>query len=145
MISSEKILAAAKNSASMSSAERNSSALVDEMVHVAKEMEPEGFKLPLLIGGATTSKAHTAVKIAQHYSNATVHVLDASRGRRRQRAAQSVQKDEFVANNNLSTNAPASPTSVNADQALLSLRKAASAPSSPTGNSGYSEARFHWT
>ncbi len=52
---------------------------LDEMVHVAKEMERTGLKLPLLIGGATTSKAHTAVKIAQHYSEPVVHVLDASR------------------------------------------------------------------
>jgi 5-methyltetrahydrofolate--homocysteine methyltransferase len=41
---------------------------LDEMVHVAREMERQGFKLPLLIGGATTSRAHTAVKIAPHYS-----------------------------------------------------------------------------
>jgi 5-methyltetrahydrofolate--homocysteine methyltransferase len=52
---------------------------LDEMVHVAQEMEREGFTLPLLIGGATTSRAHTAVKIAQHYRSSTVHVLDASR------------------------------------------------------------------
>ncbi|MEP6699487.1 MAG: methionine synthase, partial [Verrucomicrobiota bacterium] len=52
---------------------------LDEMVHVAQEMEREGFALPLLIGGATTSRAHTAVKIAQHYRASTVHVLDASR------------------------------------------------------------------
>ena len=52
---------------------------LDEMVHVAQEMEREGFKLPLLIGGATTSRAHTAVKIAPHYRSSTVHVLDASR------------------------------------------------------------------
>jgi 5-methyltetrahydrofolate--homocysteine methyltransferase len=52
---------------------------LDEMVHVAQEMERTGFKVPLLIGGATTSKAHTAVKIAQHYSEPVVHVLDASR------------------------------------------------------------------
>jgi len=52
---------------------------LDEMVGVAKEMERQGFKVPLLIGGATTSKAHTAVKIAEHYSGAVVHVLDASR------------------------------------------------------------------
>ena len=52
---------------------------LDEMVHVAQEMEREGFSLPLLIGGATTSRAHTAVKIAQHYHASTVHVLDASR------------------------------------------------------------------
>jgi 5-methyltetrahydrofolate--homocysteine methyltransferase len=52
---------------------------LDEMVHVAGEMEREGFTLPLLIGGATTSRAHTAVKIAPHYGSSTVHVLDASR------------------------------------------------------------------
>ena len=52
---------------------------LDEMVHVAQEMEREGFRLPLLIGGATTSRAHTAVKIAPHYSASIVHVLDASR------------------------------------------------------------------
>jgi len=52
---------------------------LDEMVHVAKEMERQGFKLPLLIGGATTTRTHTAVKIAPHYSEPVVHVLDASR------------------------------------------------------------------
>jgi 5-methyltetrahydrofolate--homocysteine methyltransferase len=52
---------------------------LDEMVHVAQEMEREGFRLPLLIGGATTSRAHTAVKIAPHYQASIVHVLDASR------------------------------------------------------------------
>jgi 5-methyltetrahydrofolate--homocysteine methyltransferase len=52
---------------------------LDEMIHVAKEMTREGFALPLLIGGATTSKAHTAVKIAPAYVNPTIHVLDASR------------------------------------------------------------------
>ncbi|HKQ37184.1 MAG TPA: methionine synthase, partial [Verrucomicrobiae bacterium] len=52
---------------------------LDEMVHVAREMKREGFELPLLIGGATTSKAHTAVKIAPNYDNGVVHVLDASR------------------------------------------------------------------
>jgi 5-methyltetrahydrofolate--homocysteine methyltransferase len=52
---------------------------LDEMVHVAQEMQREGFRLPLLIGGATTSRAHTAVKIAPHYQASTVHVLDASR------------------------------------------------------------------
>src|SRR6266852_2574307 len=52
---------------------------LDEMAHVAQEMERENFELPLLIGGATTSRAHTAVKIAPHYRASTVHVLDASR------------------------------------------------------------------
>ena len=52
---------------------------LDEMAHVAREMERQGFKLPLLIGGATTSRAHTAVKIAPNYSQPVVHVADASR------------------------------------------------------------------
>ncbi len=52
---------------------------LDEMVHVARQMTREGFQIPLLIGGATTSKAHTAVKIAPAYEPAVVHVLDASR------------------------------------------------------------------
>ena len=52
---------------------------LDEMVHVAREMERKGLTLPLLIGGATTSKAHTAVKIAPNFSQPVVHVLDASR------------------------------------------------------------------
>ena len=52
---------------------------LDEMVHVAKEMERQGFTLPLLVGGATTSRAHTAIKIAPYYSQPVVHVLDASR------------------------------------------------------------------
>ncbi|MDE3084800.1 MAG: B12-binding domain-containing protein, partial [Verrucomicrobiota bacterium] len=52
---------------------------LDEMVHVAKEMTREGFTVPLLIGGATTSLAHTAVKIAPEYAPGVVHVLDASR------------------------------------------------------------------
>jgi len=52
---------------------------LDEMAHVAHEMERLGYSIPLLIGGATTSKAHTAVKIAPHYSGPTIHVLDASR------------------------------------------------------------------
>jgi 5-methyltetrahydrofolate--homocysteine methyltransferase len=52
---------------------------LDEMCHVAREMEREGFEVPLLIGGATTSRVHTAVKIAPNYSGTTVYVKDASR------------------------------------------------------------------
>ena len=53
---------------------------LEEMAHVAGELEREGFTLPLLIGGATTSRAHTAVKIAPRYSSPVIHVADASRG-----------------------------------------------------------------
>ena len=53
---------------------------LDEMIDVAKEMQRNDFKVPLMIGGATTSKIHTAVKINEHYNNNTVvHVLDASK------------------------------------------------------------------
>ena len=52
---------------------------LDEMVHVAREMERQQFKVPLLIGGATTSRAHTAIKIAPHYSQPVIHIVDASR------------------------------------------------------------------
>nr|WP_052503482.1 methionine synthase [Lacinutrix sp. Hel_I_90] len=52
---------------------------LDEMVYVSKEMEKQNFNIPLIIGGATTSKAHTSVKIAPHYNNTVVHIHDASR------------------------------------------------------------------
>jgi 5-methyltetrahydrofolate--homocysteine methyltransferase len=52
---------------------------LDEMVHVAKEMQRQNFKIPLMIGGATTSRAHTAVKIEPHYNFPTIYVTDASR------------------------------------------------------------------
>jgi 5-methyltetrahydrofolate--homocysteine methyltransferase len=52
---------------------------LDEMVHLAREMERQGFTIPLLIGGATTSRAHTAIKIAPHYGGPVIHILDASR------------------------------------------------------------------
>ncbi|MEI9699143.1 methionine synthase [Moellerella wisconsensis] len=71
---------------------------LDEMVHVAKEMERQGFSLPLLIGGATTSKAHTAVKIEPNYSGPTTYVQNASRTVGVVAALLSdAQKDEFVA------------------------------------------------
>jgi 5-methyltetrahydrofolate--homocysteine methyltransferase len=80
MVSCEKILDRAKaEKADMIGLSGLITPSLDEMVHVAKEMERQGFTLPLLIGGATTSRAHTAVKIAPHYSQPVVHVLDASR------------------------------------------------------------------
>jgi 5-methyltetrahydrofolate--homocysteine methyltransferase len=80
MVSCEKILERAKaEKADMIGLSGLITPSLDEMVHVAKEMERQGFKLPLLIGGATTSRRHTAVKIAPHYSQPVVHVLDASR------------------------------------------------------------------
>jgi 5-methyltetrahydrofolate--homocysteine methyltransferase len=69
---------------------------LDEMVHVAREMERRNFTLPMLIGGATTSKLHTAVKIAPRYSNATVHVLDASRAVGVVSTLLSDRRDDFV-------------------------------------------------
>jgi 5-methyltetrahydrofolate--homocysteine methyltransferase len=80
MVPCEKILAAARESrADIIGLSGLITPSLDEMVHVAREMEREGLKLPLLIGGATTSKAHTAVKIAPNYHEPVVHVLDASR------------------------------------------------------------------
>ncbi len=80
MVPCEKILAAAReNNADIIGLSGLITPSLDEMVHVAKEMTREGFDVPLLIGGATTSKAHTAVKIAPSYQSGVVHVLDASR------------------------------------------------------------------
>jgi len=80
MVSCDKILAKAKEiGADVIGLSGLITPSLDEMVHVAKEMERLDFKVPLLIGGATTSAAHTAIKIAQHYSGPVVHVLDASR------------------------------------------------------------------
>jgi len=80
MVSSEKILERAKaENVDLIGLSGLITPSLDEMVHVAREMERQGFKQPLLIGGATTSRAHTAIKIAPNYSQPVVHVLDASR------------------------------------------------------------------
>ena len=80
MVSCEKILERAKvEKADLIGLSGLITPSLDEMAHVAREMERQGFQLPLLIGGATTSRAHTAVKIAPLYSQPVVHVLDASR------------------------------------------------------------------
>ena len=80
MVSSEKILdTAIAEKADIIGLSGLITPSLDEMVHVAREMERRNFSTPLLIGGATTSKLHTAVRIAPRYSQVTVHVLDASR------------------------------------------------------------------
>jgi len=80
MVACDKILAAAvKEGADIVGLSGLITPSLDEMAYVAKEMEKAGMKLPLLIGGATTSAAHTALKLAEHYSGPLVHVLDASR------------------------------------------------------------------
>ena len=80
MVPADKILKAAREEgADMIGLSGLITPSLDEMVHVAKEMQRMGLKLPLLIGGATTSRLHTAVKIAPQYEGAIVHVLDASR------------------------------------------------------------------
>jgi len=80
MVSAERILAAAKESgADMIGLSGLITPSLEEMVHVAREMERQQFEVPLLIGGATTSRTHTAVKIAPAYHGPVVHVLDASR------------------------------------------------------------------
>jgi 5-methyltetrahydrofolate--homocysteine methyltransferase len=73
---------------------------LDEMVYVAKEMQKQGYSIPILIGGATTSAAHTAIKIAPHYSGPIVHVLDASLSVPVTTSLLSAdQKDQFIATN----------------------------------------------
>ena len=81
MVPADKILAMARDEkADMIGLSGLITPSLEEMQHVAREMQRQGFKLPLLIGGATTSRVHTAVKIAPHYSNGPViHVTDASR------------------------------------------------------------------
>jgi len=80
MVSCDKILAKAKEiGADIIGLSGLITPSLDEMVHVAKEMKREGFTIPLLIGGATTSPAHSAVKVAPEYPHGVVHVLDASR------------------------------------------------------------------
>ncbi len=80
MVPSDKILATAREkSVDIIGLSGLITPSLDEMVHMAREMTREGMELPLLIGGATTSKVHTAVKIAPSYSPPVVHVLDASR------------------------------------------------------------------
>ena len=80
MVPCEKILQTAKeNSADLIGLSGLITPSLDEMVHVASEMQRQGFDLPLLIGGATTSRSHTAVKIAPQYRHPVVHVKDASR------------------------------------------------------------------
>ncbi|WP_445621705.1 methionine synthase [Kushneria sp. Sum13] len=80
MVPAEKIFAAAReHNAQIIGLSGLITPSLDEMVHVAKEMERQGFDIPLLIGGATTSKAHTAVKIEPAYSHPVVYVTDASR------------------------------------------------------------------
>ena len=80
MVSSEKILKRARDeNADLIGLSGLITPSLDEMVHVAREMERQNFRIPLLVGGATTSRAHTAIKIAPHYTQPVVHVLDASR------------------------------------------------------------------
>ncbi len=80
MVPSDKILSAAKEKgADIIGLSGLITPSLDEMVHVASEMERLGLELPLLIGGATTSRIHTAVKVAPEYSGPAIHVLDASR------------------------------------------------------------------
>lgn len=80
MVPAEKLLAKAKEiNAAMVGVSGLITPSLDEMVHVAKEMQRNHFDIPLLIGGATTSRLHTAVRIAPEYDNGVIHVLDASR------------------------------------------------------------------
>ena len=80
MVSAEKILQAARDeNVDIIGLSGLITPSLDEMVHVAKEMERQGFEIPVMIGGATTSRAHTAVKIEQNYHGTSIYVADASR------------------------------------------------------------------
>ena len=98
MVPAEKILATAKeHQADIIGLSGLITPSLEEMVNVAREMERQQMSLPLLIGGATTSRVHTAVKIEQHYTHAqTVHVLDASRSVTVVERLLGKNKDEFV-------------------------------------------------
>ena len=101
MVSAQKILDTARaENADMIGVSGLITPSLEEMGHVAKEMQRQGFTIPLLIGGATTSRAHTALKIDPHYKSATIWVKDASRA---VNVAQSLvspgQRDAFVAAN----------------------------------------------
>ena len=98
---------------------------LDEMAHVAKEMQRLNLQKPLLIGGATTSKAHTAIKIAPHYRHPTVHVLDASKAAATVGALLNpAQKDAFIAQNTSQQNAIRKRHAQKQTKPLLSLEAA---------------------
>lgn len=100
MVSSETILEeAAKQGVDMIGLSGLITPSLDEMAHVAREMQRTGMTMPLLIGGATTSAKHTAVKIAPGYKGPVVHVLDASRSVNVVERLLSDERDEFIASN----------------------------------------------
>ena len=99
MVPSDKILSEARNiGASMIGLSGLITPSLDEMVHVAKEMKRQGMDIPLLIGGATTSRMHTAVKIAEEYDHGVIHVLDASRSVTVTGSLLNEQKSNFLSN-----------------------------------------------
>ena len=104
MVPGDKILATAKElNADVVGLSGLITPSLDEMVHVAKEMQRLGFSVPLLIGGATTSAKHTAVKIAQHYSHPVIHVTDASLSVPVvENLLDDERRDEFIAKNKAS-------------------------------------------
>jgi 5-methyltetrahydrofolate--homocysteine methyltransferase len=97
---------------------------LDEMVFVAREMERRGMKMPLLIGGATTSKQHTAVKIALEYSGPVVHVLDASRAVDVVSRLLGAKRDEFAHENRAAQAETREKYANRAEKPLLSYAKA---------------------
>ncbi len=125
MVSCEKILKAAReHGVDMIGLSGLITPSLEEMAHVAREMEREGFDLPLLIGGATTSKAHTAVKIAPHYSKDVVHVLDASRAVTVASSLKSARAEFSAENRREQTRLRESHAKKRAEKPLLSLDEA---------------------
>ena len=118
---------------------------LDEMVYVAKEMEHRGITTPLLIGGATTSRQHTAVKIAPVYSGATVHVLDASRAVDVVSSLLSDrQRDAFVARGARRTTRCAKNTRAGAKAAALARRRARESSEDRLGRRSSCRRRGSW-
>jgi 5-methyltetrahydrofolate--homocysteine methyltransferase len=79
MVTPERIIAAIEHNVDIIGLSGLITPSLDEMVYLAKELDKQNIKIPIMIGGATTSRAHTAVKIAPQYRQTVIHVNDASR------------------------------------------------------------------
>jgi len=117
---------------------------LEEMTHVAKEMQRQGFELPLLIGGATTSRLHTALKIAPHYAHPVVHVNDASRAVGVAAALLSPeQKPAFAAQVAADYQALRDERAGRGERRLVSLSEARANPARPEFRNGHIPERPH--
>lgn len=125
MVHCEKILEAAKeHKADMIALSGLITPSLDEMIHVASEMNRQGFALPLLVGGATTSPLHTALKIAPHYQGTVIHSLDASQIVPVASKLVSEDKEQFIASHKQAQQAICDRYEAKATPKLLSLEQA---------------------